>query len=485
MSLRRPVMVLFKLYAAGFAAVLAAVAWWQLARGEELASHPSNPRYWEMVRSRHRGTITAGDAVLAVSEAEPAAGRRQRYQRRYPYGATFDHVTGYSHWKVGEAGVELALNEQLLNVGGPPPAPRDWRSALWSLIVLPEPLGNDVELTIDPELQRVAADGLGARRGAVVALDVPTGEVLVLYDFPGYDPNRVADEWESLRVDRRQPLLARTYQGKYPPGSVFKPMTAALALDAGAVTPETTFTCPGEKVVGHSRVRCHFRPGHGTITLTEAIAKSCNIALAETALKLGASGFQVGLAAAGLDQRPPLFAPSDDRLKQAVAGSFPTGRRLDPAMLAACGYGQGELLVTPLWVARMGALLGHSGVPPEPHLIRRIRRPDGVPVVEVRPALGQRVVTAETARTVVGMMAAVMAPGGTASHLAAPELRAVGKTGSAQNPHGQAHSWFLAMAPKEAPKLVVAVVVENGGYGGRAAGPVAMKVLRAGLRNSP
>ncbi len=484
MMARGPLLFVFRAYALGFAAILGAVGYWTLYRGPELAANQHNRRYWQMVKGAQRGRIlAAGREVLASSEPAGREGearrRRTEYRRQYGAGDLFCHVVGYSDLKMGEAGLEMALSQELLNLGAPPPEPRNVEELLWFTLLPPRRQGNDVTLTIDGDVQRVAARSLGARRGAAVAIEVATGAVLALCDWPRYDPNSVVDQWDQLQEDEDKPLLPRAYQGLRAPGSVMKVFTAAAALQAGVVQPTTTFTCEGTKQYRHSLVRCMHH--HGTLTLRDAVAKSCNIAMAEVALKLGARDFEATLAASQLGERPALFEPGRDAVGLVGRGRYPKGDKLTPQMLAACGYGQGELLVTPLWVAMLGQMIGNRGVMVEPHLVKQIDEPRGSTRYRFRAGASHTVVSATTASTVLGMMRAVMQPGGTAAHLGLRGVSVAGKTGSAQNPHGEPDSWFLALAPAEAPQVAVAVLVENGGYGGRAAGPVAMAVLQNAL----
>jgi len=442
--------LLFRLYALGFGLVLVAVAYWQEARGPELATNPYNRRYWAMVRGSQRGEIRSAEGELLAArklDKKGAVRGKPSYSRTYPGGAAYAHVTGYSAWQVGETGVEMALNRWLVGEAHPPPPPRGWQGWLSALLLEPVRVGDHVTLTIRDEVQQVAVEALGRRRGAVVAIDVGSGEILALADWPRFDPSQIADRMKALQQEDDHPLLPRAYQGKYPPGSVFKVMTVAAALQAGVVTPETRFECRGTKQYTHSRVVCHYRAGHGSITLAEAIAKSCNIALAETALKLGRERFAAVVQSAGLADRPRIYEPGEDTHQEVAAGRLPKLEELDDAMLAACGYGQGELLVTPLWVASLGQMLAHRGLRLEPRLVKQIATPEGRIIYQGQPRPRQQVVDSAVAAEVVRMMAMVMEPGGTASHLGVPGVRVAGKTGSAQNPHGQAHSWFLALAP--------------------------------------
>lgn len=478
MNLPRTVPRLFGLYAAGFVLVLGQLGYWKLARAEEFASHPRNPRFQAAQQAIQRGRVVTADgadvALSEVVERDPRGLRPPRFRRVWPRGDLFAHITGYSSPIHGATALERNL-DRWLSGRAAPTAPRD----LWDLLEPPPVVGDDVHLTIRADLQQIAARELGARRGAIVALDVRTGAILALVDWPRYDPNGADDRWSALLADPNKPLLARAYQGLYPPGSVFKVLTAAGALDAGVVTPDTPFTTRGVHRYSHSTVRDY--RFLGDLTLSTAISKSSNIALSQVALKLGPAGFESLCERAGLESAAALFAPGEDYDRLVKGGAFPRGEKLTPQMLAACGYGQGALALTPLHVAGIGQILGSLGERREPYLIERIVAPSGQVRYRHQPAPGRRVVAASSARSVLKMMEAVLSPGGTASHLRVRGLRLGGKTGSAENPHGRPHSWFLAVGPVDAPRVAVAALVENGGRGGTVAGPAAMAVLRAAL----
>ncbi|MBI2301509.1 MAG: penicillin-binding protein 2 [Armatimonadetes bacterium] len=481
MRLARAIPRLMTLYAAGFAAVVVQVGYWQLVRGNELRANPNNRR---SVMNLRRGRILAADGAELAKDARVAGDSnalQPRYQRVYPQGEEYAHLTGYSSVKYRQAGLEAALNRWLLGLEARPPEPRNLQQVLDRLARGPVRIGCDVTLSVIPAVQDSARRALDRRDGAIVALDVRTGAVLAMVDWPTYDPNRIDDDWTRLQTSAK-PLLARAYQEYYPPGSVFKPVTAATALDTGSAAPETSFDCQGTKVLAHTRVKCFNLNGHGPLTLFDGVAKSCNIVLAETALRIGPLKFENSVAGTGLGEAPRLFRPGADPGGVVKGGAFPRGDKLTPAELAACGYGQGGLQVTPLYVATEGQMLGNGGVAMAPWLVSRITGPDGAVLYQHPAESGRQAFSAATAAEVLKMMRAVMRPGGTAAHLGLDGVDVCGKTGSAQHETGKPpHSWFLAVAPAEAPRVAVAAVVENGGYGGRVAGPAAMRVLRVAL----
>lgn len=471
----------------GFAALVGQITYWQFARSEDLAGHPRNRRVWEAIDAIKRGRIfDRKEQELALSEPlerpesldsswprRPSrpANEPVRYRRRYPYGSLWAHVVGYTSRIYGQAGLEAAFNRELLALDELRSPLIQWRNRLLGR----EEVGYDLLLTVDTELQKAAATALGARRGAVVAVDPRTGAVLVLASWPTFDPNTVDEKWAALQKAPGQVLLPRATQGLYPPGSTFKIFTAAAALDSGAVKPTSTFTCRGEEVLAHTRVRCLRRSGHGRLTVVQGVAQSCNLVLAKVALKTGAEAFERYGRQFGFLQAPPDFP-----LPVAVS-QIPPPERLDGPMLAACGFGQGALLLTPFQMALVTAAIANQGKLMQPYLVQEIRSWEGKKLWEHQPRVWQEAISPRTAAQVSGMMQAVMKPGGTASHLRLPGVVLAGKTGTAQNPQGRTHAWFVAFAPAARPVIAVAVIVENGGVGGQVAGPIALAVIQAAL----
>lgn len=475
-----------------FAALLGQITYWQFGRSEDLAGHPRNRRVWEALDAIKRGRIfDRQEQALAFSvaperEEPPASGQRLRrpapaasrvvsYRRKYPYGPLWAQVVGYTSRIYGQAGLEAAFNRELLALEAVRSPLIQWRNRFLGR----EEVGYDLLLTVDTNLQRTALTALGARRGAVVAIDPRTGAVLALASWPTFDPNTVDEKWAALQNAPGQVLLNRALQGLYPPGSTFKIFTAAAALDSGAVKPTSLFTCRGEEAVAHTRIRCLRRSGHGRLTVAQGVAKSCNLVLAKVALKTGAAAFEEYGRRFGFKVSPPDFP------LPVAASQIPPADRLDGAMLAACGFGQGALALTPFQMALVTAAIANKGILMQPYLVQEIRSPEGQKLAEHRPRVWQQAITARTAAQVAEMMQAVMKPGGTASHLRLPGVTLAGKTGTAQNPQGRTHAWFVAFAPAARPTIAVAVIVENGGVGGQVAGPIALAVIQAALGKRP
>jgi peptidoglycan glycosyltransferase len=443
---------------AGLAAVLlffATLAYWQVFR-TDLEDDDRNPRVLREFSNPDRGRILDRDGnVLALSNADGS--------RRYT-DASVAHLVGYIDPRYGSQGAELVFNGTLSGK-----APSGWQGALDREFGRGGPAGRDVRLTIDGKVQAAAAHALGARRGAVVALNPKTGEVLAMVSVPTYDPGALAAHGEALLSDASSPLLNRATQGKYPPGSTFKVVTAASALENRVMTPETSVTCPGEIVIEGFPISCQNTAGGvGTYPFKEAFWRSVNAIFGEVGVELGWDRLEDTARRFGFEE--PLPFTLDTAAAELTRAGTPRTR----ALLASTAFGQGELLATPLQMAVVAAAIGNGGVLVEPRL--------GLPAAGEGPLGSRRVVAADIAATLRDFMIAVVT-NKQASGVDITGVKVGGKTGTAEtgNP-GVSHAWFIAFAPAEDPVVAVAVIVEEGGRGGEVAAPIAGQVIRTALR---
>jgi peptidoglycan glycosyltransferase len=298
--------------------------------------------------------------------------------------------------------------------------------------------------------------------------------VLAIASVPAYDPNTLDARWSALRNDPASPLLDRSTNGLYPPGSTFKIVTVADALDAGVVTPQSTFNDTGGLRIGNFTVRNDEEEVTGLQDLAGAFALSSNVDFARIALEIGVDRWFDYAAKWGLGQPAEFDLP-------VARDHLPDKASVSDGILAQLGFGQASLLVTPMRMALVGSTIAHDGTTLRPYIVRRIAgRETGI---ATRPEQIAAPIAADTAREVRALMIQVVARGtGTAARLSG--VTVAGKTGTATNPHGASHAWFVAFAPAEAPRVVVAVVVENVGYGGTYAAPIAREVLRVALGRS-
>lgn len=466
-----------------FALLLVAATYVQFVDAGDLEADGRNSRTFFAQLGRARGPITVGDDPVATSEP---VDDRYSYQRTYADGPLYAHVTGAYSVVYGATGLEAAADDLLAGTSD-----TLFYRRVSDLLTGREPAGAVVETTLDAQLQRVAADALGDQRGAAVALDPRTGEVLALVSSPSYDPNALAGhDVEAVRAARAElladparPLDDRAIASRlYPPGSVFKLVTAAAALESG-YEPGSVLAGPAEldlPLTDAGLRNSDSRPcGPGDqVSLADALRISCNTAFASLGMALGDQALRDQAAAFGFGEE--LSVPLE-----VTPSSVPEG--MDAPELAQASIGQFDVRVTPLQVAMVSAGIANDGVVMRPTLVRSVRGEDLEVLQSPNPTVLGRAVSASTAEALTTMMVGVVEDGtGRAAQI--DGVAVAGKTGTAQHAEGRPpHAWFTAFAPADDPTIAVAVVVEDGGSagdqasGGRTAAPVARAVIAAHL----
>jgi len=461
----------------------------QVFAAKSLADNPANQRHLIQVYAVRRGSILARDerTVLATSRLTDGT---LRYLRVYPAGQLYASVTGFASVLFGNAGLEAAQNDALQGEG----------SGLVPESFLDELLGRPVQgatvvTTIDPKLQRAAARALGNLPGAVVALDPRTGDVLAMYANPTYDPNPLASHdpkvsgaaQAKLVKDPQKPLLSRASQELFPPGSTFKMVTAAAALENG-ITPDTLFANPPKLDLPQTNHALqnfggeHCAGGTPQITLALAFEISRNVVFGEVGLKIGADAIVTQAEKFGFNDTVPFALPWAE-------GRIPPAESFAQALpaVAFSAIGQEDVLANPLQMALVAEAIADHGTEMAPRLVSELRDPSGRVIATVDPTVYGTPISVATASALTQMMVSVVQSGtGTAAQI--PGVVVAGKTGTAQTASGNPHAWFVSFAPAENPQIVVAVVVLNGGSlgseatGGHVAAPIARAVLQAALR---
>lgn len=425
-----------------------------------LAAHLLNARAALAENDVRRGRIL--DRTGSVLAESDAAGHRS-----YPYGAALAPVTGYRTERYGAAGMERVEGRALSGVTGD----MDRMGPLRTL--LRADAGYDVRLTVDAALSETAWRALGAHRGAVVVMDAATGAVLTMVSTPAVDPGTVERDWDALTARADSPLLNRVTQGLYPPGSTFKPLIADTALTAGVTSEDEIFTCTGELAIGTDYV-LHESHGevHGKLNLADALRESCNVTFATLALRLGAGGLSKGFSRFGVGEE--LTTPE----LTSAAAHVPELSQLSDGEIAQIGIGQGQILVTPLQMALIADAFANNGEIMQPYLVDAVVAADGTAFYRGAPSVWRTATTPARAALIDGYMAQVIAAGtGTAADVAG--VRVTGKTGTAENATGTDHAWFIGSAERGGKKIVMAILVEEGGFGGRAAAGIARQIIRA------
>jgi peptidoglycan glycosyltransferase len=474
-------------------ALVIGTTYWQTWANAGLANRQDNDIRLVAQFTIKRGKIYASDGrtLLATNVTKDRAGQTL-YFRRYPTGPIFSDVVGYSTQTRNRTGIEQSYNDYL--TGSNANLDTVFRSALDKLRGTTV-TGNDLVLTIRPNAQALALRLLRGKCGAVVALDPATGRVLVMATNPTYNPNLIENHF-GLATRTSAPcggaLLNRATAGKYPPGSTFKMITAAAALDTGRFTPDSHFYDPGYCEEYGKRVRNAGNPEapetFGNVNFDFAFQHSINSVFCNVGKALGAGTVLDYAKRFGFYSLPPLELPENERV---ASGLYDRHDRLfdpkhpdtqvDPGRLA---FGQERLAVTPLQMAMVAATIGNHGAEMRPQIVERIVSPGGKTITHLQPDQLGRPIKRQTADELTNMMELVVT-GGTGTAASIPGVRVAGKTGTAEIGRGNIYTaWFAAFAPADAPKVAIAVVVENqpNGFGGAISAPIAKQVMEALLR---
>ncbi|HEY8931520.1 MAG TPA: penicillin-binding protein 2 [Mucilaginibacter sp.] len=360
--------------------------------------------------------------------------------------------------------------------------------------------GQRLTSSLDINIQKLGEELMNNKVGSIVAIEPSTGEILCYVSSPTYDPNLMVgrergNNAQKMYDDPYNPFFIRPVQAKYPPGSSFKPLSALIALQEGIITPQTTYYCPGYYQAGNRRLKCNNGESHGLVNLSSAVAESCNgyfsmvferiinhYGVKQTEKTF--NDWRDNVKKFGLGSRLDLDVPGESR------GNVPTPLYYDniyrkggwrSSTIINLAIGQGELLATPLQLANLECTIANKGFYYKPHLIKAI----GAHNVIKKEYLEKNYVGIDSTYfdpVINGMQRVVES--GTAIRSKIPGIIMCGKTGTAQNPHGEAHSVFVAFAPRENPKIAIAVVVENSGEGAHWAAPIASFIVEKYLRGS-
>jgi len=460
----RQVNRLFLFFAVIFLALIVQLTYVQVYAAPKLRVHAANTRALDAEMRVQRGLIVSADGVVLADNHQEGP----YYLRDYPRPELVAPWLGYADLRYGRAGVERVYNSELTGEAGVLAV----RNFLDKITGRPQ-RGADLHVTIDTRVQEAAIAGLGDRVGAVVALDPRTGEVLALASSPRYDPNQVAADWKTLTQDAGRPLLDRGVQGLYPPGSTFKAIVAAGALQEGTVTPETTFIDVGYWVAGGYRVNNYGGKVYGEHTFTQAFAESINTTFAKVGVELGADRLSHYAEAFGFNVRPPWVLGG-------AKSFFPPPGAMDTAHVAQASIGQGKVLATPLEMALVAAGIANGGVVMQPTVVEEWRDYRQTVLERPQPKVWLTAITPQTAATERSLMIEVVREG-TGTKAALPNVQVAGKTGTAEVERGAPHAWFIGFAPADHPEVAVAVLVEHGGTGGSVAAPIARDVIAAAL----
>lgn len=477
-----------------FVVLLGQVTYIQVVAAERLAENDANAKRQLIAEYEvNRGAILAADGrtILASSKRSPG---ELRFERRYSIGQLYAHLTGYYSFVYGRSELEEHFNDYLAGE-----APQLLPQTLADMVLGRPRRGATIVTSIVPEIQEAAADALGDLPGGVVAIDPRTGNVLALVANPSYDPNPLSSHdpaeirrtWETLNADPDKPLLSRASDELYPPGSTFKIVVAAAALENG-IGPATQWPNPhvldlpdtSETLSNFGGGTCS---GGSEITFADALRQSCNVVFGEIGLELGPEAlaeqaYAFGFAPTASGGDVPFDIPFQE-------GVFPDPSYFDqrrPAV-ALSAIGQDNVAANPLQMALVAGAIGNGGVMMRPRIVTEVRGADGRVIETYEPEVVSQPMTEVNAALLAAMMIDVV-ENGTGGAAAISGVSVAGKTGTAQHGEGLApHAWFVSFAPAEDPQVAVAVIVLDGGSlgsdatGGVVAAPIAKAVMEAAL----
>jgi len=464
-------------------ALIINLSYLQVFKAGDLRNQAGNKRVILTEYSRERGPILLGSQAIAKSV--PTADNL-KYLREYGDGSTYASITGFYSLVYGATGIESQANDILTGNDS-----RFFVDRLQQLFANREPKGGAIRLSIDPDAQDAAMKALNGRTGAVVAIDPTTGAILALASSPSFDPNLLSSHdaaeiqktYEGLNSDPKQPLLNRPLAMTLPPGSTFKLVTAAAALESGKYSAKSELPGPKKLKLPGTDIQLGNWTGkscgaNDVTTLQAALEMSCNTAFASL-------GMQLGPEAIGEQAKKFGFESEFDVPMAAATSRFPTN--LNEPQTAMSAIGQFDVRATALQMALVAAGIANDGVVMKPYLISQVLGPDLTVLQSTNPSAFGRAMSAENSKILRNMMVGVVT-NGTASNARISGVNVGGKTGTAENTPGEpAHAWFVGLAPSEQPKIAIAVVLQNGGgasevSGNALAAPIARAVMRALLK---
>jgi penicillin-binding protein 2 len=495
---------------------------------EDLQGKVKNSRGLEAVKPVLLKQDIGRDALAGVEARKvdmPGVSVQVRLRRNYLFGLSASHVIGYlgevnlnelksgdypnlrSGDYLGKFGVERVQENLLRGEPGGRQVEVNAHGQIMQVLqtVSPKP-GRNVHLTLDRELQQRAEELLEGVAGAAVAVEPATGQILAMASSPSFNQNAFVNGispeiWESLVSNPYRPLENKAIQGEYPPGSTFKIVTALAGLEEKVIDETTTFDCAGFLPFAGREYRCWKKDGHGQIDVRRALTESCDVFFYRTGLRLGidrlawyAKAFGLGArSGVELDHEARGLIPSAAWKKKRFGVPWQEGETLSVSI------GQGYVLATPLQMAMLAAAVGNGGVRYRPTVMSRVETMEGDVVFQTAPQeIGRLPISPRNLKIVQqGIWGAVNGEGGTARRVHLNDIEIAGKTGTSQvvgrkdggddytPPHLRPHAWFVCYAPFDAPKIAIAVVVENGEHGSSAAGPIAREMVKTYLRRVP
>ncbi|AKA71532.1 peptidoglycan D,D-transpeptidase FtsI family protein [Clostridium scatologenes] len=456
-----------------FIGLISYITYFEMVEGPKIVNNTYNRRLWVKRNEVLRGTIYDRNGKPLTKSSRV---NQETQKREYTGGEIFAHALGYVDIKYGITGLEKKYDKELMDT--------DIEDNIKSLIKNKgkeqEKIGDSLKTTLDYDVQSKAYDLLGDNKGAVVALNPKTGEVLAMVSKPSFNPNNLQEIWQSINADKNIPLLNRATAGLYPPGSTFKTVTAVSALENMSGVRNRTFQDNGELRIS-DKYSLHNYEGEtfGNIDFKNAYVHSSNVVFGTLGLELGNDKLKETAEKFYFNKYIPADGIPVEQSK------FPTLKNYEKGSIAQTAIGQSSDLASPLQMALVSATIANGGTMMKPQLVKEVQTSKGVLVKSIQPeSLGQ-IISTSTANTMRDFMKSVVQEG-TGVNASVEGVDVCGKTGTADHQvngkDATPHSWFIGFAPYDNPQVAVAVIVEDGGQGGKAAAGIASEVIRTSLK---
>ena len=439
-----------------FLALVTYLLWFNMFRAKDVYTNSYNKRQWESEQQVQRGETYSQDGVL-LAETEIDGDARIR---KYPKGRLYSHIIGYCSQVYGKTQLEMSHDDDLIGKG------------TISLTLNEIKHGNNLNLTINDELQEYAYEQLDGRDGAIVAMEPTTGQILAMVSLPDFNPETIEKDWPSMMEDENSPFLARATQGLYPPGSTYKIVTAAGVYDNGMTT--ETFDDEGLFKKDDVTVYNYNKESFGKLDIKTAFEVSSNYVFCTLGYEMGADAVKAEAEKFGVNKSFEFDIPVSQSQIQ-----YKKMTDLDGALVS---IGQGGLVMTPLHVAMMASAVANNGKMMKPYLVETVTTENGTVIGQTKPSVLYDSIGTACADYIEDMMIGVVEDGtGTGAQISG--ITVAGKTGTAENETDKDHAWFVGYAPVENPTICVAVVLENAATsGGKSAVPIAKNIIRKFLK---
>ncbi|SDY62565.1 peptidoglycan glycosyltransferase [Proteiniborus ethanoligenes] len=446
-----------------FISLILYISYFQIFTADKIVGNSYNKRQWINEENILRGNIADRKGVVLVSSEK----RDGTQARAYKYSEIYSHIIGYSYKEYGKSGIESVYNKELLGLKDMNPI-----EELKNILTDGEALGNNLILTVDHDIQSYAYKLLNGKKGAIVLMNPKNGEIYAMVSSPSFNPSNLKEKWEDIVSSEDSPLLNRATMGVYTPGSIFKIIVAAAALERDKIS--ETYNCEGSINIDGYILKDYQGSAHGEINLGEALAQSCNVAFSQIGLELGEDKLRKTSEKFMLNSNIPF----DLRTAKSI---FPEKISNKPE-LGASAIGQGKLLVTPLNMVMVASAIANNGDIVKPILVKEIVNNEGKVLKSSKTEILSKATSVEVSQGLKEMMIQTVEKG-TGKKARIKNIKVAGKTGTAQNETGKEHAWFVGFAPADEPLVSVVVIIENSGKtGGTEAAPIAGDLMKKAIQ---